>query len=197
MLHLCAQSTFSCFETDPTYHSPPGSEVLQIVPTGRSIDMASSSSLKPAILLVQGVCHTVACFDDIKKRFEALSYDVFCTELPSVGDASKSHTDDRDALYQLIEPQLDQGREFVVLAHSYGSIPGAAACENQTVQERKAAGKKGGIRLLIMVSCGAVVKKGQTMLGEAGGAYPPYLMPKDDDKTVCSSPNSSRRPMEC
>lgn len=145
--------------------------------------MASSSSSKPAILLVQGVCHTVACFDDIKQRFEALSYDVFCRDLPSVGDASKSHTDDRDALIQCIEPQLDQGREFVLLAHSYGSIPGVAACENQTVEERAAAGKKGGIRLVIMICCGAVVRKGQTMLGEAGGSYPPYLMPKDCDKT--------------
>ncbi|KAK6193516.1 hypothetical protein LQW54_012383 [Pestalotiopsis sp. IQ-011] len=84
-----------------------------------------------------------------------------------VGDVSKSHIDDRDAFIQCIEPQLDQGREFVLLAHSYGSIPGVAACENQTVEERAATGKKGGIRLVIMVCCGAVVRKGQTMLGEA------------------------------
>jgi hypothetical protein len=132
----------------------------------------TSSPWKPAILLVQGVCHTVACFNDIKRRFEALSCDVFCRELPSVGDATKSHTHDRDALLHLIQPQLDQGREFVILAHSYGSVPGVALCENQTVAERAATGKNGGIRLVLMVSCGAVVKRGQTVLGEAGGTYP-------------------------
>lgn len=106
--------------------------------------MSSLTSSKPAILLVQGVCHTTGCFDDIKKRFEALSYEVYCRDLPSVGDATKSHTHDRDALLSLIEPQLDQGKEFVVLAHSYGSVPGVALCENQTVAERAAVGKKGG-----------------------------------------------------
>ncbi|KAI1878042.1 uncharacterized protein JN550_000224 [Neoarthrinium moseri] len=31
-----------------------------------------------------------------------------------------------------------------------------------------------------MVSCGGAIRKGQTLLGEAGGAYPPYLIPKYD-----------------
>lgn len=78
-----------------------------------------------------------------------------------------------------------QGKEFVIVAHSYGSLPGIAICQGQSLQERASAGKVGGIRSIILVAAGAVTKKGLGSLGsfhhamETGSdAWPPYLDPK-------------------
>ncbi|KAI1855551.1 hypothetical protein JX266_000416 [Neoarthrinium moseri] len=137
---------------------------------------------KPTIVLIPGVCHPASYFDDVKARFEALSYEVFIRTLPSIGQAGASWADDRDAVIEMIEPHMDHGTEFVVIGHSYGGMPAVGVCEDRSIAERQAAGKRGGIRAVIFVGSALVLDRGQTALDAFGGVYPPWLPFENDGK---------------
>jgi hypothetical protein len=68
-----------------------------------------------------------------------------------------------------------QGREVVLIAHSYGGIPATAATQGQGVQERQAAGLNGGFHSIIFLAAFAIPVRGWDLITTFGGAYPPWL----------------------
>lgn len=69
-----------------------------------------SSSNKPTLLIIPGAGHGASYWSDCKTRLEALSYEVICHSLPTLGDASKSWYHARDFLLGIIEPEMDKVR---------------------------------------------------------------------------------------
>jgi len=70
-----------------------------------------------------------------------------------------SHPDARTVAFDaatirngLLLPQILDGREVVLVMHSYGGIPGNAAAQGLSLPERRDAGHRGGIIGLIMLS---------------------------------------------
>ena len=78
-----------------------------------------------------------------------------------------------ETLKPLIE---EQGRDVILLVHSYGSIPGAGAATGLSKSTRLQEGKAGGVMGMVFLSA-VVVKEGETLLQTLGGDYPPCIIP--------------------
>ncbi len=106
---------------------------------------------KPTFVLVHGAFHTSAVYDGLRMNLAAHGYPSVAVSLPSVG-ANPPHYDFagdvaaiRDAVTQLVE----QGRNVVVVMHSYSGLPGGEALKGLGKKER--AGLRGGLLRLVFV----------------------------------------------
>lgn len=76
----------------------------------------------------------------------------------------------------ILLPQINEGREVVLVAHSYGGSPGAEAAKGLSISEQRAAGRKGGIVGLIFI-CGFITRAGQTLRSMLpGGKLEPWVV---------------------
>ncbi|KAM0242275.1 hypothetical protein ACHAP5_007215 [Fusarium lateritium] len=132
---------------------------------------------KPVLLFVTGAWHPPTCYDGLKSALINLGYDCVIPKLPSVGPDSHGITWKADTakILETAEQFFVQGREVVLIAHSYGGIPATAATEGQGVQERQAAGLRGGFHSIIFLAAFAIPVSGWDLLTTFGGAYPPWL----------------------
>ncbi|KAI8958754.1 hypothetical protein F5Y11DRAFT_359783 [Daldinia sp. FL1419] len=70
---------------------------------------------------------------------------------------------------------MDNGKEFIIVCHSYGGVPGCAATKGFTVEERKHNGKKGGFRAILFMAAFSVSRAGMNILQCLGGQYPLWM----------------------
>lgn len=128
------------------------------------------SSAKPTVLLVHGSFHGPECWHLVKPKIEALSYPVVTVSLATVGrqNPTATYLNDVAAIHKVILPILDEGKEVVIVAHSWGGIPGVASIENQSIAERVAKGQIGGVKAILLIASGVILKRGAT-LAETNG----------------------------
>ena len=143
--------------------------------------MADSS--KPMILLVPGAWlhpSTYVRFLDILK---AAGYPTLLVSYPShnpahpfTADVAGDSQSIRDnVLVPLIE---EQGKEVVLVMHSYGGMPGSVASNGLGKTQRTQEGKRGGVLGLVFVS-GFVLQEGASVADGQGGSLPAWV--KEDD----------------
>lgn len=86
---------------------------------------------------------------DLVKRLQNEGYEVYVNNLPSTSrnppERPASLNDDALFLRGIIESVVDQGKDVLVLAHSYGGVVGTEAAKGVSKAERQADGKLGGI----------------------------------------------------
>lgn len=84
--------------------------------------------------------------------------------LATVGghNPAATHLDDVAAIHEVALPLMNEGREIILVPHSYGGIPGCASIEGQTVAERTARGEKGGISSVFFIASFALERKGMS-----------------------------------
>lgn len=70
---------------------------------------------------------------------------------------------DAAAIRRIILSQVDNGLEVVLVMHSYGGCPGAAAAQGLGKRERKTAGKPGGVIGLIFI-CAMIADEGESIV---------------------------------
>lgn len=83
----------------------------------------------PTLLFVPGAWHKPSCYDKIITILQK-KHSLRCVSitLPSTkGDPSATFKDDLDTAQQAISTETSQGRDVVVLAHSYGGMVGNSA----------------------------------------------------------------------
>ncbi|KFX93376.1 hypothetical protein V490_04860 [Pseudogymnoascus sp. VKM F-3557] len=117
----------------------------------------SATSTKPTILIVPGSFSAVSLYDTLISALHALSYPAIVSDLPSASRLppapAASMADDAAHFHGLAESLADEGRDIVILTHSYGGIPGTEAAKGLAKADREAEGKKGGvIRLVYLTS---------------------------------------------
>ncbi|KAI1088753.1 Alpha/beta hydrolase fold-1 [Rostrohypoxylon terebratum] len=142
-----------------------------------------SDSPKRGIIFSGGAFHSAHFFDIVKQRLEdAKVFDpVLVSAHPSLGNNSRGKTmwDDVEALRAQMTPYVEAGTEFIIMGHSYGGFPGFAATKGWTVEQRAAAGKKGGVRAVVFNAAPAPLVRGGTAIGvfEEGKEhkYPPFF----------------------
>ena len=107
--------------------------------------MAPSTS-KPTVILVPGGWHPPNSYSDLSSRLSSLSYPVSVLQNPSLGSSSQGLADDvshvRSALQTLIEAE---GKDVIVLAHSYGGLPAVVGVTGYGKGKRRGSGEKGGV----------------------------------------------------
>lgn len=92
--------------------------------------------------------------------------------------ASKDTPDDIEVVRQTIIAHLDQGKNVVLVAHSYGAIPAMAACTGLDSASRTASGKPSSV---VCIACipGAIPPPGFALASMYGGKTPPFFEIKD------------------
>ncbi|KAJ6170949.1 hypothetical protein N7470_000016 [Penicillium chermesinum] len=134
------------------------------------------NSSKPTILFIPGAWHLPFVFDDTRAALAARGFPSAAVGLPAVGaePPTKGLIDDTVAVRDEIERLSDQGKQVVVVAHSYGGMVGAGAVKGLGYAERKKRGKSGGVTMLVYMAA-FVAKAGTSMSDMFGGEFPPFM----------------------
>lgn len=77
--------------------------------------------------------------------------------------------DDAAQIHALLASLADQGKEVVLVMHSYGGMPGTESVKGVSLTERRAQGKPGGVSQLLYVAC-IIAQVGMKAQGADGGA---------------------------
>lgn len=132
---------------------------------------------KPTVVIVPGAFSFASTFSRLLEKLTALQYPAEVLELPSAGGSPplKGLEDDSAALRSIISRNVEQGKEVVLLAHSYGGIVASNSVEEFTMARRREQGKKGGVILLIYMAA-FVIPKGKSMFTMLGGEPLPWMI---------------------
>ncbi|KAI9726852.1 MAG: hypothetical protein M1834_001486 [Cirrosporium novae-zelandiae] len=136
----------------------------------------SSAPEKPTVVFVPGAWHLPEGFDQARTILTKNNYPSVAPALPSV-DAeppTKTLNDDIDYFHKVLADLADQGKQLIVIPHSYGGLVGAGAVKGLGYAERAKAGKKGGVIMLMYMSA-FVVPKGKSLKDMLGGQFLPWM----------------------
>jgi pimeloyl-ACP methyl ester carboxylesterase len=132
----------------------------------------------PAIVLIPGAWHSPIHYKELTTLLEAARYTVSSSSLPSLDpanpDAITTMTDSKFIAENLLAPLLDEGKDIVLIAHSYGGSPASAAAHRLSKTERASQGLKGGIIGLIFIA-GFVAPEGASLRDVCGGQFHPWV----------------------
>ena len=133
---------------------------------------------KPTILFVHGAWHQPGHFVPITKVFESAGYEVVTPQLPSYNAFPAKDFEmytDADLIRSETQKLVDQGKDVVLVLHSYGGIVGSQAADQALGKRaREAEGKKGGIARLVYM-CAFMLKPGDHLYSSFGGEVPSFI----------------------
>ena len=139
---------------------------------------STSPSTKPTIFLVHGGLHNPSCWADTQKRLEQAGYPSSATALLSPGSLSPGIGPEEDiaAVRKDLEALVvDQGKDVVVVMHSYGGMVGGGAIEGLEKKRRQQRGEKGGVVACLFIAAFILVK-GKNLTG-LYPEPPAYVLP--------------------
>jgi hypothetical protein len=118
--------------------------------------MSSTTKEQPTIVFVGGSWHIPAHYDPITDRLRDTGRRVVSVRLPSNRQngpfPKKAKSFDAGAVASAVLTELDEGREVVLIMHSYGGVAGSEGISGLTKSDRQKAGLKGGVVQLIYVT---------------------------------------------
>ncbi|OBT93045.1 hypothetical protein VE01_09000 [Pseudogymnoascus verrucosus] len=118
--------------------------------------MSATTTTKPTILIVPGSFSAASHYDTLINSLQALSYPAVVSDLPSASRLppapAASMADDAAHFHGIAESLADEGRDIVILTHSYGGVPGTEAAKGLAKADREAEGKKGGVVRLVYLT---------------------------------------------
>jgi alpha-beta hydrolase superfamily lysophospholipase len=120
------------------------------------LDTATNS--KPTIFVIPGGACPVVFYNDLVSTLTKHGFEAETHNLRSYTDDPKNAvpqglTEDAAYMHEKIETLVDQGKEVVVVGHSYGGLVTTDAAHGLSKAERAKAGKRGGIIRIIYLSC--------------------------------------------
>ena len=122
---------------------------------------------KPTIVLIPGSFSIAAMYYPLQERLRAAGYETYINALLSTArDAPQQPAtleDDADAFTKIIRPIVDQGKNLVVLAHSYGGMVASQLASELGEERRRINGQRGGIVRLIYLAA-IVLPVGQSVI---------------------------------
>ncbi|KAL4961313.1 alpha/beta hydrolase [Aspergillus stella-maris] len=130
------------------------------------------TTTKPTIILAPGSWYPASSMDPLAAVLHKAGYKTKTVSWPSVvrGSEVQSLDEDITALRALINPEVAEGREVVVLAHSWAGIPVGSGLEGLIKTEE---GKGGVVKLLYVAAF--LVEEGKTLVQTFGGEAPWYI----------------------
>ena len=137
----------------------------------------SSTASKPTIVLVPGAFHTPAHFLPLTKILHESSYPTVCVSLPSIGaqaGSSAGYAEDVGAIRSTVEKLIeDEGRDVMLVMHSYGGVPGCQTVCGLGKTAREKGGEEGGVVHMLFMNT-VLAEPGQTIFDVFGGQMPPW-----------------------
>lgn len=115
---------------------------------------------KPSILLVTGSFCLPEFYDNVVEAVTAKGYEMRALHSPSVSlktgpreGAPPTMDDDAVFIAGEVEKLADEGKDVILMAHSYGGVPSTQSVKGLSKTERQKQGKKGGIVRLAYMTC--------------------------------------------
>lgn len=135
-----------------------------------------SANAQPVFVLAPGAWHTPDCYQIVQDKLHAQGLETRAVAYPSVGaePPTKGAFDDAAAVRAEVQALADQGRQVILVGHSYGGFVICEASKGLGYKQRKAEGKEGGIVLLVFLSA-FVVPKGLSLIKMLGGNPLPWM----------------------
>ncbi|PYI21098.1 alpha/beta-hydrolase [Aspergillus violaceofuscus CBS 115571] len=133
------------------------------------------------ILFVPGAWHSPECFNLVVQKLEAANYTTQKIHLPSVNPPE--HYLDFEADVALIRARIEDaigdGRQVLLVVHSYGGLPANEAIRGLDSKTRHEKGLRGGVSRLFFC-CSFVIAEGQSLISAFGGDDLPWFMVSED-----------------
>ncbi|KAL9620499.1 MAG: hypothetical protein Q9160_004968 [Pyrenula sp. 1 TL-2023] len=136
---------------------------------------------KPTLLFIHGAWHNPHCWASICQELESLGYPTAASSLISMGrenPAVQSHLADVAVVRKDLESLIGDGKDVILVMHSYGGMAGGGAIEGLEVG--RSDGAKGGVRAAVFLAA-FLTPKGKSLLGMFTDGTPEYLAPCPDD----------------
>ncbi|KAK2865367.1 hypothetical protein FQN49_003643 [Arthroderma sp. PD_2] len=134
---------------------------------------------KPTIALVPGAWHTPAHYQDFLGEIEKAGYPTACLQLPSVdSSAPNDETVASNAAVvreKLLLPLLDDGKNVILVMHSFGGCVGSVAAAGLSKKDR---GSSGGVVGLIYIAA-FLAKEGLSLFNALGGKLDDFVNADD------------------
>jgi len=128
---------------------------------------------KPTLVLVPGAWHSIETWDKISSLLTEQGYKCVPVPLPSTaGNASATFGEDVKAARDLILAETTEGRDVVVVTHSYGGMLGQSAIKGLTKPKQNSPSTSGHVIGLALIATG-FCETGKSFLDGLGGQPPP------------------------
>ncbi|KAL2857182.1 alpha/beta-hydrolase [Aspergillus pseudoustus] len=131
------------------------------------------------IVLVPGAWLTPAFYEPFLSAVREAGHPVHCAEYPSLDPADPTTADctaDTKVLTQTLRTLVeDEGRDLLLVLHSYAGMPGAAAATGLSKSERVRQDKRGGVVGMVFIAA-FIVSEGISCSGLQGGDLPGWIL---------------------
>jgi len=116
---------------------------------------------KPTILLIPGSFALPNFYDEVYEPIRAKGYDIRGLHKPSVGLSAgeprpgppPTMYDDAAYIAGEAEKLADEGKDVILVPHSYGGVPTSQSTKGLSKEERQKDGKKGGVVEIAYMTC--------------------------------------------
>lgn len=135
------------------------------------------SSSKPTILLVPGAWHSPDLYAPMTDLLVAEGYEYIGISLASIGadPALENWDPDVELIHKTVLGVLDQGKDVVLVVHSYGGLVGSEAMKGLGKKQRESEGKKGGVVRLVYI-CAFFLELGMHLQAVKNDQPYPWMM---------------------
>ncbi|KAJ9255373.1 hypothetical protein DTO207G8_3129 [Paecilomyces variotii] len=142
---------------------------------------------KPVLVFIPGAWHTPEYFTDVINKLKVHEYETHALLLPSVGGAGIiTATDDAAFIRKTTTSLVNEGKDVLMVMHSYGGIPGTESTKGLLKKEREIEGKKGGIVGLVYMTA-FLLPEGQSV-GSFLGGYENWIIFNGNQTTLDRAP---------
>lgn len=137
---------------------------------------------KPAILLIPGAWHTGNTFEPVADILRAQGYKAETITLPSAGGPANitAHDDVEHIRKRYLNELVAQGREVILVMHSYAGIPGTESVKGFARKDLAAQDKQGGVVGLVYQAA-FLVPAGASVESFLPGGLDPFMTLKVSD----------------
>ena len=118
----------------------------------------------PTVVVIPAACQTPSLYVPLTKALSERSIPSSIVPTASVGASPgfKDFSADVALVRDTVNKLLDEGKDVIVLVHSYGGIPGSAALKGLGKRERLKGGNRGGVVRLVYV-CSFALREWESM----------------------------------
>jgi alpha-beta hydrolase superfamily lysophospholipase len=139
------------------------------------------TATKPTILIVPGSFVEPELYSDVMSTYRARGYPIEAIALETAGKKPgplPTMYDDANSINSAVSKLADEGKEVILVAHSYGGAPATQSLKGISKADRKRAGKAGGV-IRIAYLTALVPKLGDTAALAIAGAPSGYNVPDE------------------
>ncbi|KAI9053924.1 hypothetical protein LZ554_002869 [Drepanopeziza brunnea f. sp. 'monogermtubi'] len=132
---------------------------------------------KPTIVIVPGAWQLASGLVPFATQLQEAGLPTELITFPSVGGTESplpGLPEDVIETQKVLTRLVEEGKEVVLLCHSYGGVVGSCSAEGFSVAERAKEGKKGGVRSVVYIAA-FMIPKGKSLLDMLGGKPPPWM----------------------